>query len=142
MTPLTSPHQQEASTRGAPPCPNCKDEAGGALAGWKCSMCGQLVSAGVPEAFGPSVTLTGEDAHFLAVRLRRLCAHQGYELPKFAADDASLINIAGSVIGALLTNAAPGVAAPHCRVQQVEMTEAQRKLLTVSRDVSIPGPRT
>jgi hypothetical protein len=51
-----------------------------------------------------NVVLTREDAHFLAVRLRRLCAHHGYQLPKFAADDASLINIAGTVIGALLTN--------------------------------------
>jgi hypothetical protein len=60
-----------------------------------------------------SVTLTAEDAKFLAARLRRLCAHHNYELPKFATDDASLINIAGSVIGALLTNATPGVAEVH-----------------------------
>jgi hypothetical protein len=57
-----------------------------------------------------NVLLTREDAHFLAVRLRRLCAHHGYALPKFADDDANLVNIAGTVIGALLTNLTHGVA--------------------------------
>jgi hypothetical protein len=57
-----------------------------------------------------NVVLTREDAHFLAVRLRRLCAHLHYALPKFADDDANLVNIAGTVIGALLTNLTHGVA--------------------------------
>jgi hypothetical protein len=55
------------------------------------------------------VTLSTEDAHFLAVRLRRLCGHLNYTLPQFASDDAALVNIAGTVIGALLTNMTHGV---------------------------------
>lgn len=55
-----------------------------------------------PMTQAPAVTLSAEDAHFLAVRLRRLCARMDYTLPKFAADDAPLVNIAGTVIGALL----------------------------------------
>jgi hypothetical protein len=55
------------------------------------------------------VTLNAEDTHFLAVRLRRLCAHLKYTLPQFATDDAALVNIAGTVIGALLTNMTHGV---------------------------------
>jgi hypothetical protein len=43
------------------------------------------------------------DLAFLAARLRRLFAHFNYPLPAFAADDARLIGIAGSVIGGLLT---------------------------------------
>jgi hypothetical protein len=72
---------------------------------------GCTVTHGVALSELPSVTLSGEDAHFLAVRLRRLCAHLNYALPKFAEDDASLINIAGTVIGALLTNMTHGVPA-------------------------------
>jgi hypothetical protein len=51
-----------------------------------------------------NVTLDEAEAHFLAVRLRRLCARLNYTLPEFSKDDRALINIAGSVIGALLTN--------------------------------------
>jgi hypothetical protein len=58
-----------------------------------------------------SVTLTAEDAKFLAARLRRLFAHHGYALPDFTKDDASLIRIAGSCIGAVLTDATSGVKA-------------------------------
>jgi hypothetical protein len=50
------------------------------------------------------VTLTHDEAAFLAARLRRLFAHHGYTLPDFAKDDASLLRIAGSAIGAVLTN--------------------------------------
>lgn len=39
---------------------------------------------------------------FLAARLRRLFAHFDYPLPSFAKDDARLIGIAGSCIGAIL----------------------------------------
>lgn len=72
---------------------------------------------------GPGLTLDANDARFLAARLRRLFAHFDYPLPDFAADDARLIGIAASAIGALLTrwetegptwhavisNAAPGI---------------------------------
>jgi hypothetical protein len=50
-----------------------------------------------------SVTLEAADAAFLAARLRRLFAFFNYSLPSFAADDARLIGIAGSAIGAVLT---------------------------------------
>jgi hypothetical protein len=32
-----------------------------------------------------------------------------------------------------------GSPAPHCRTQEIHLTDEQRKLLTVTRDVSIPG---
>jgi hypothetical protein len=67
----------------------------------------RLVAAVVQLAGG--VTLSADDAAFLSARLRRLFAHHGYTLPNFAKDDASLIRIAGSCIGAVLTNAAAGV---------------------------------
>lgn len=67
----------------------------------------RLVAAVVQLAGG--VTLSADDAAFLSARLRRLFAHHGYALPDFAKDDASLIRIAGSCIGAVLTNAAAGV---------------------------------
>jgi hypothetical protein len=54
------------------------------------------------------ITLTTDDAHFLAARLRRLFAHHGYALPDLARDDASLLRIAGSAIGAVLTNVGVG----------------------------------
>lgn len=58
------------------------------------------------------VSLTAEDAAFLAARLRRLFAHFNYPLPAFAANDAQLIGIAGSAIGAVLASAA-GVGDKH-----------------------------
>lgn len=59
------------------------------------------------RAYG-GVTLTTDDAAFLAARLRRLFALYSYSLPDFARNDASLIRIAGSCIGAALSTASPG----------------------------------
>lgn len=50
------------------------------------------------------VTLSPCDAAFLAARLRRLFAHFNYTVPSFAGDDASLLRVAGSCIGAVLAN--------------------------------------
>lgn len=58
--------------------------------------------AGSP-APSPSLTLSADDTAFLAARLRRLFSHFGYSLPAFAVKDASLIRIAGSCIGAILS---------------------------------------
>lgn len=50
-----------------------------------------------------ALSLSEHDMHFLACRLRRLFKHFKFPLPDFASKDASLIGIAGSVIGMLLT---------------------------------------
>jgi hypothetical protein len=79
----------------------CRDYTAGDCHG-EAPPVGRLVAAVVQLAGG--VTLSADDAAFLAARLRRLCAHMNYTLPKFADDDSALINIAGTVIGALLMN--------------------------------------
>jgi hypothetical protein len=61
----------------------------------------------------PSLILDANEVNFLAARLRRLFAHHGYALPDLARDDASLIRIAGSCIGTVLTDAAAGVKGGH-----------------------------
>ena len=52
------------------------------------------------------LTLTADEATFLAARLRRLFAHFDCHVPDFADNDASLIRVAGSCIGGLLANQA------------------------------------
>lgn len=81
------------------------------------------------ELNATDLTIDGMDAHFLAVRLRRLFAHHGYVLPEFAKDDASLIGIAGTCIGAILTRAAvagPDFGAVHDK-RMSELTPEQRE---------------
>jgi hypothetical protein len=64
---------------------------------------------GVDASQAPSLTLSPLEVAFLAARLRRLFAHFGTTLPKFAENDARLIGIAGSAIGMLLTGRTAGV---------------------------------
>jgi hypothetical protein len=71
------------------------------------------------------VTLAADEAAFLAARLRRLFAHYGYALPDFARDDASLIRIAGSAIGAVLTNAGVALPAPAQRQSSNQRDEKE-----------------
>ena len=61
-----------------------------------------------PEAL--SLTLSANDAKFLAARLRRLFAQFNFPLPDGARDDTRLIGLAGSAIGLMLTNAEQPVA--------------------------------
>lgn len=70
-----------------------------------------------------SATLEDVDVKFLAARLRRLFAFFNYPLPSFAADDARLIGIAGSAIGALLTRWETGDRQPAAWVNGEELRE-------------------
>lgn len=62
----------------------------------------------IPPVPADGVTLSADEAAFLAARLRRLCERFDYPLPNMAASDASMIGIAGSCIGAILAGLPPG----------------------------------
>jgi hypothetical protein len=64
----------------------------------------------LPDGEGSSLTLSAQDAKFLATRLRRLFAQFNFPLPDSAQDDARLIEITGAAIGLMLTNAEQPVA--------------------------------
>jgi hypothetical protein len=70
----------------------------------------RLLGAQPPAAEAASLTLSAQDAKFLAARLRRLFAQFNFPLPDGAKDDASLIEITGAAIGLMLTNTEQPVA--------------------------------
>jgi len=81
----------------------------GLAEGWVILSIAPLSSAlaageGVESVAG--AMLSADDAAFLAARLRRLFAHFAYPLPPFAERDESLLRIAGSCIGGVLTQLA------------------------------------
>ena len=78
-------------------------EYGGALRGaniWESYQAGWLDALASPPPREEGIN----SREFLAARLRRLFVHFDYPVPTFAAsDDAALVNIAGSLLGGLLT---------------------------------------